>query len=1184
MEKNPQETEELILQFDTARIFLAEEEEEEEEASLIVSLKDITERKLAEDALRESEARYRVVFERAGDYVLMLDTELEGIPLIMDANEAALSFHGYSRDEIIGKPITMLEPEMTAETLLERKQLVETEGGGIISVHHHRKDGSGFDAEAYIQPVQIGSKSVLLSIERDITKRRIAEEALRESEARLRDIIFSSSDFVWEVNVQGYYTYCSEKTEDILGYTPEEMLSKTQFDFMPPEEAVRISKIFQEILAKKERIIDLENWNLHKDGHPVCLLTNGIPLIDKRGNLTGYRGVDKDITERRRGEEALRESQEKLAGIIQAIPDYLSIIDEDYIMVWANDVLKNTYGQDTVGKKCHQIYHHLDKPCDRCLIKEVFADGKSHQHEAESVNTVGEKIYQLSTANVASRYPNGKPKTVIELSHDITKRKLAEDALRESEEKFRNIVEGTGAIIFSVNRRGRFTYVNEAAIKTLGYSREEIKGQFYLKFVYPEDKRRIHTIFQKQLEEGIDADNVELRFVNKEGSVGWFSLLVNLIKKKGEIIGLRGVAQDITEHKRAEEALQSAMQYWQNTFDAISDMVCVISIDHTFLAINKAGVDNLGLPEEQIIGRKCFELAHGTNSPIKICPCDECFRSGLPAENEYQSDGLYYSLLAWPIENESGKITAFVHIIKDITDRKRAEEALHESEAKFRSLIEQSNDAIYLLYEGRFEMINRKFTEMLGYTLDEIKRENFDISDTVAPKSRGLIAERAEKLKLGEKLERKYEFTALAKDGSEIEVEASDAYIDYKGGKAVQGILRDVSERKKLEAQFHQAQKMESIGRLAGGIAHDFNNLLTVIGGNTSLAMMQLMKDDPIYADLEQVKSASEKAGKLTKQLLSFSRKQQLLPNVININDIITGLSKMLTRLISEDIQLEIHLSEDLWRVKVDEGYFEQIIVNMCVNARDAMNEGGILTIETANEVITEEYAAKKADVVAGNYVRLIISDTGCGMDKETVMQIFDPFFTTKPEGEGTGLGLSTVYGIIKQVGGFVNVYSEPGLGTSFKIYIPETKDIFVEGKKGVISEDKLYGKETVMIVEDEDGVRNIAVRILERYGYNVIEAENGGIGYLKCKKTTIPIDLIVTDVIMPEMNGKEFIDNVREFLPDVNVLFMSGYTYNAIASRGIVESEVNFITKPFEPMVFVRKVREVLDIRKMTE
>ena len=375
-----------------------------------------------------------------------------------------------------------------------------------------------------------------------------------------------------------------------------------------------------------------------------------------------------------------------------------------------------------------------------------------------------------------------------------------------------------------------------------------------------------------------------------------------------------------------------------------------------------------------------------------------------------------------------------------------------------------------------------------------------------------------------------------------------------------------------------QSQKMEAVGRLAGGVAHDFNNILTVIMGNISLAMMSVSKDDPLTEDLVEVKKAAQRAANLTGQLLAFSRKQQMQPKVKNLNSVVKSMENMLTRLISEDITMEFILAEDLENVKVDEGQFESIIVNLCVNANDAMQKGGKLLIETANVEVTKEYTEQNPEANPGKYVMLAVSDTGCGMAKEIKSQIFDPFFTTKHEGEGTGLGLSTVYGIIKQINGFVNVYSEPGEGTTFKLYIPKTDEITKLQEKRVLTEDQLYGSETILVVEDETGVRNIAVRSLKKYGYKVIEAENGGIGYLKCRKAEKPIDLIVTDVIMPEMNGKEFVESVREFWPDMKVLYMSGYTYNVIAKKGIIEGEVAFISKPFDPLPFLRKVRNVLD------
>ena len=641
--------------------------------------------------------------------------------------------------------------------------------------------------------------------------------------------------------------------------------------------------------------------------------------------------------------------------------------------------------------------------------------------------------------------------------------------------------------------------------------------------------------------------------------------------------------KDITERKRAVEALRESEEKHRYLVEQMMDGITVVDLEERFLFVNPAAEHIFGDPKGGLVGRTLKDFM-STEEFDRIQRQTEERRIH-KSSNTYQTeiirpDGEKRQILvsATPQLDEEGNLKDVFTMIKDLTEHKQAEEALRESEAQYRILIEQSNDAIYLLCEGKFEIINPRFSQMLGVTPEEVREADFNFMDLVAPQSRPLIEERERMRERGEEPPRQYEFTALSKDGREIPVEASVTRILYKEKFATQGILHDITERKKLEAQFRQAQKMEAVGRLAGGVAHDFNNLLTVIGGNTSLAMMTLMPDDPLYHDLTQVQKAAERASNLTRQLLVFSRKQQMQPKVISVNSLIQNMEKMLGRLIGEDINIDIQLAEDLWKVKIDPGQFEQIIMNLCINARDAMRDGGLLSLETKNIILTDDYTAVHVDAYPGSFVVFKISDTGCGMTKDVISNIFDPFFTTKAEGEGTGLGLSTVFGIVKQSEGFINVYSEPGEGTTFKIYLPRTEEDVEQHIQELLPEGKLHGKETILVVEDEEGVRNIAVRTLKRFGYKVIEAENGGEGYLKCRNANYPIDLIITDIIMPEMNGKEFVESIKEICPDVKVLYMSGYTYNIIAKKGIIDTNVSFISKPFESLPFLRKVRETLD------
>jgi two-component system, cell cycle sensor histidine kinase and response regulator CckA len=415
------------------------------------------------------------------------------------------------------------------------------------------------------------------------------------------------------------------------------------------------------------------------------------------------------------------------------------------------------------------------------------------------------------------------------------------------------------------------------------------------------------------------------------------------------------------------------------------------------------------------------------------------------------------------------------------------------------------------------------------------------------------------------------------KDGTLITVKIVSHTLTFAERRAALVVAEDITERTQLEAQVLQMQKMESIGRLAGGIAHDFNNLLTVIIGNTGLASEALAPNHPVLEDLQAIQAASQRAAGLTHQLLAFARKQILEPRVISLNDLIVEMDKLLRRLIREDIELVTLPTSDLWQVKVDPGQIEQVLVNLVINARDAMLNGGQLTIETRNVVLDDAYVRSHISIIPGSYVMLAVSDTGVGMSSQVQTRLFEPFFTTKEPGKGTGLGLATCYGIIKQHGGNIWVYSEVDHGTTFKVYLPRA-DESVDANAVSDQAEHLRGTETVLLVEDEPAVRELSARVLRNLGYIVLEAINGTEGLGAAPAHTGQIDLLLADVVMPEVGGKALSEQLTSQYPNMRVLFMSGYTDNAIVHHGRLDEGVAFLQKPFTPAALARKVRAVLD------
>ncbi len=513
-----------------------------------------------------------------------------------------------------------------------------------------------------------------------------------------------------------------------------------------------------------------------------------------------------------------------------------------------------------------------------------------------------------------------------------------------------------------------------------------------------------------------------------------------------------------------------------------------------------------------------------------------------------------------------------------VLERKAMEKALRKSELKFRNIIEQSNDAIYIMFNNKFDLINERFTELTGISFDETQDPDFNFFDFVAQEDRVFIKERNRKFDSGEKVSSVYEYLLIDIEKNRNQVQASVTQIDYKDDKATLVVLRDITEQKSLEEQLRQTQKIESIGQLAGGIAHDFNNLLTPIMGNSEIAMIGMKPGDHFYREFQEISQTAERASELTKQLLAFSRKQLLEVKTIDLNQLIKNFSNILRRTIREDIEIKAKFNLSISNVKVDVLQIEQILMNLFVNAQDAMPDGGLISMETESAELDQEYADSHSGIKPGKYVMLAVSDTGKGMKEKTIKKIFDPFFTTKEIGKGTGLGLSTVHGIMKQHGGDILVYSEPDKGTIFKLFFPEIEKEEIQDLDIVLEKESTEGVGNILVVEDQEDVGQIASRILESKGYNIQVAESGEKAIELINSNGNRIDLLLTDVIMPKMNGLELFGKLAENHPDLKVLYMSGYTQDVISHHGILEEGINFIQKPLTVESLAKKVKTVMN------
>ena len=647
----------------------------------------------------------------------------------------------------------------------------------------------------------------------------------------------------------------------------------------------------------------------------------------------------------------------------------------------------------------------------------------------------------------------------------------------------------------------------------------------------------------------------------------------------------------IEELNRADAALREREQFLQAVFDGIRDGISVLDRDLTVLRVND-WMEQQYAHRAPLVGRKCYEVYQCRETPCPWCPSRLVLDTGEPATEvvpfpSAEAPTGWIELSAFPLRDGEGRVTGIIEHVKDITQRKRAEQALLLERDLLARITETSPEGIAVIDRtGRIAFANQAAERILGLKRDAISRRAYNdpawkITDHTG---QPIPDEELPFHRVQESLGPVYDVRHAIErpDGRRVLLSINAAPLRDAAG-AFDGMVAtvtDVSERQTLEDQLRQAQKMEAVGRLAGGIAHDFNNQLTVVKGYCD--MLLRMGDRPAeeQSEVQEIRAAAERAERLTRQLLAFSRKQALHPEATNLNETLREMENPLARLIGEDVHLSIITDASLGNTRVDRAQFQQAVMNLAINARDAMPGGGRLTIETANVDLNEDYAYRHTDAQAGAHVMVAVSDTGKGMDARTVERIFEPFFTTKEVGSGTGLGLSMVYGFVRQSGGSIHVYSEPGLGATFKVYLPRV--VAPAGRPELTSpaERELGGEETILVVEDEAAVREVIVRSLRRNGYHVLAADGPAEALRIVEGQSDPIHLLLSDVVMPGMNGPELAGLLCAARPEMNVLYVSGYAENTIVHHGLLEKGVALLPKPFHPRDLARRVREVLDAR----
>jgi len=761
--------------------------------------------------------------------------------------------------------------------------------------------------------------------------------------------------------------------------------------------------------------------------------------------------------------------------------------------------------------------------------------------------------------------------------------------LHQSEMRYRNISEDMPVLICRFLPGGELTYINKAYSKYFGKKAEMLLGSSFLSLIPEENQEQVMNALSSLTAES-PSQSHEHKVHAPDGKIRrhrWTNRA--LFDAGGKVVAFQSIGEDITEWKRTTERLSYVIQ-------GINAGTWEWNVQTGETIFNERWADIIGYTLDEI-------------SPVsidtwtKFCHPDDLKESKRLLKACFNGQTEYYNFESrmrhkngewiWALDRgkvitwtKDGKAEWMYGTHQDTTERKQAEAKLRANEAKLRLMIEQSPLGVCINdLDGTFISANPAYQKLTGYTEEELKKLTFfDITHPDdRPENRRLFHGMTFKETVPFRMEKRY----IRKDGSEISVIIHASPVCDPSGSPLFGLalIEDTTERKKakkerkkLQGQLSQAQKMEAVGRLAGGVAHDFNNMLTIILGNTEMAMEYLDPEQPVLADLKEIKKAAERSTDLVRQLLAFARKQTVSPKVLDLNTTVAGMIKMLERLIGEDIDLAWVPGKRVWPVKIDPGQIDQILANLCVNARDAIAGVGKMTIETGNKTFDEAYCAVHADFMPGEYAMLAVSDSGCGMDAQTRDNAFEPFFTTKTQDKGTGLGLSTVYGVVKQNQGFINVYSEPDQGTTFKIYLPHHRakaDPLPDQRSEIPTGG---GYETILLVEDEPAILEMATRMLTRKGYTLIAAGTPGEAMELAHTYNGEIHLLMTDVVMPEMNGRDMAENICNHYPNLKCLFMSGYTANVIAHHGVLDEGVNFIQKPFSMADLSVKVREVLD------
>lgn len=942
-----------------------------------------------------------------------------------------------------------------------------------------------------------------------------AEEALRTSEEKYQSIFENATEGIFQSTPEGRFISINPAFARMCGFiTPDEMIVSIR-DISTQHYANPEERLaFVELIEQNGSIENFVHQVLRKDGEVIWVSTNARAVKDRSGCTMYYEGTHENITKHKQAEEELSKNEAMLKSIFRTAPIGIGIV-HDRILGWTNEYLSliTGYMQDELRGKSARILYPTDEEFKR------VGNVKYQQIEKQGIVTVETRWLKkdglIIDIFLSSAYANPSNPTdgMVFTALDITERKAAENKLHYH----------TGLLHLVLDVSTSFINLSPGEIDTGINNALKMIGEFL----------RVDRSYLFQFrEEGLIMDNTH----------EWCS-------------------QEATTHIRPLQGISENDMPW---FISQMRKLDFLHIPDVEKLPKEACAEKNEFRIEDIKSLIIVPIAHG-GSLIGFLGLDSVHQQKV-----------------WTIDEISllkvvGEIFANVLFRKRYEeDRKVFEEKLIESEERYRTSIENSNDGVAIVKKDKHLYVNKKFVQIFGYdSPDEIIGQPVTI--TVHPDDREKVTKINKKRQDDGGAPPRYEFKGIKKNGDVVILEVSATRTTYSGEPISLVYLRDVTERRSSEAQLLHAQKMEAVGQLAGGVAHDFNNILTAIIGYGSLLHMKMGEDEPLRVYAEHILTSAQKATHLTQGLLAFSRKQIINPEPVNVNEILHNVHGLLSRTIGEDIELETSVSEEELTILADTVQIEQVLMNLAINARDAMPDGGTLTITIEAATLDQAFVRKNNFGKQGHYVRISVTDTGIGMDETTKERIFEPFFTTKEVGKGTGLGLSMVYGIVNQHNGFLRVFSELYKGTTFEIYLPLIKTQPAHERK----EDNahfLVGSGFILLAEDDSSLRHLTKQLLEDAGYTVIEAFDGEDVIDKFNNSKEKIDLLLLDTVMPKKDGKEAYEEISRIRPDIKALFMSGYSEDIIHKRGILQDRLNFVTKPVAPNILFKKIREILD------